>query len=82
MVNMTAEQFVERHLYMLMNQSAMVKLLETFARERVLVVARAIKAEVQAAFDKQPEAGPTETRLAFSWVLARCRQRIKQIEGQ
>jgi hypothetical protein len=60
----------------------LAELLETFARERVLAEAKAIKAEVQAAFDRQPEAGPTDTRLAYSWVLARCRQRIKQIEGR
>jgi hypothetical protein len=37
---------------------------------------------VQTAFNKQPEAGPTEYRIAFSWVLARFRERIAQLQRE
>jgi hypothetical protein len=44
--------------------------------------AQSLKATVQAAFNKQPEAGPTDERIAFSWVLARCRERIAALEAE
>jgi hypothetical protein len=47
-----------------------------FGAEARLEEAKYIKETVQEAFNHQSEAGPTEKRVAFSWVLARCRERI------
>lgn len=43
---------------------------------------QAIRDIVQAAFMREQQAGPTEARVALSWVLGRCRQRIAALGGK